>query len=172
MYDFIKDFQTLIAGILVLIGVVVTLWQNASVARKQCENQRNHQQNNLREALLAELKINHDALVDNWQQSKIGSRRDQDEEILIPTDIMNDNYLAHLNQIGILSRIEVNKVMYAYLALRASSTKLSLIGTPVDESRQYVRVRLALVTEMWKNLIEPLNQAIKSLEEHLEAQTG
>ncbi len=172
MYDLIKDFQTLIAGILVLIGVVVTLWQNASVARKQRENQRDHERENLRVALLAELQINRFVLIEKWNQLKPNFETNPTMTALVQTDVMDDNYLALLNHIGLLTQIEVNKVMTAYLALRGSRTKLSLIGKPVDGSRQYVNVKSAFVTKVLENLTEPLDQAIESLEEHLEAQTG
>ncbi len=112
-------------------------------------------------ALLAELKINRDALQKNLDE-KNGTKG-----ALVLTDRMDGAYLAFLPRIGVLSEDEVNKVMLAYLTLLTYNANLFFIGTQDTTSPRHVRVppdKVNWLMRIQKNLLEPIDQAINVLE--------
>lgn len=112
-------------------------------------------------ALLAELKINRDALQKNLDE------KNETKGALVLTDRMDGAYLAFLPRIGVLSEDEVNKVMLAYLTLLTYNANLFFIGTPDTTSPRHVRVppdKVNWLMRIQKNLLEPIDQAINVLE--------
>jgi len=75
----VQDSQTLIAGAIGFAGVIGTLLLNARYAREQRREQRRHECQTLRVALIEELKINRGTLVSNKNQIKDGGNDLPDE---------------------------------------------------------------------------------------------
>jgi hypothetical protein len=157
----IQPFQTLIVGIIGFAGVITTLWFNASQARQQRTLERLHEAETLRVALIEELKISRTAVVEN------SSNMDMAQDAFVPTAPMDDVYRTFTGRIGLLSELEVGKVMIAYLTLRTFHAKLFLIGVPVHTGDHHVRVPIKnapLLAGMFKNLLDPINDAIQAME--------
>ena len=153
----IHEFQTLMVGIIGFAGVTVTLWFNAWQARKQRLDERRHESEALRTALIEELNIISESVTKN----AVGSDKSQDA--FVPTDPTDDAYRAFTHRICLLSEGEVRKVMYAYLTLRTYNAKLFLIGVPTQTSERHVKIpatNIPLLTWMYKGLLDPINQAI------------
>jgi len=156
LWSEIQHFQTLIVGIIGFAGVIATLWFNARQARNQRIDERHHESEALRTALIEELKIIRESVTDKSQDA------------FVPTDPMDDAYRAFTHRIGLLSEGEVRKVMYAYLTLRTYNAKLFLIGVPTHTSERHVKIpapNIPLLIGMYKGLLDPMNQAIQVMEQ-------
>lgn len=161
LWTLVKDFQSLIVGVVGFLGIIFTLWFNARQARRDREAELNQERETLRAALLEELKIVHASLERNKADRKEG------KAAFVPTDPMDDAYKAFTQRIGLLTRSEVQKVMYAYLTLRTFEAKLFLIGTPVHTSDRHVQIpheNMSLFYSMEDSLVEPINDAIAAME--------
>ncbi len=160
------EYQNLIVGSIGFAGVIFTLWFNSKEAREQRRDERQHEREALRVSLTEELKINRHSLKEN-----IDSLKQQPPEeaggAFVPTDPMDDAYRSFLPKIGLLSQVEVSKVMCAYLTLRTYDAKLFLIGNPVHTSPRHVEVpakNIPLLAGMQEGLIGPLDEAILVME--------
>ena len=160
----IKEFQSLFVGIIGFGGVMLTIWLNASQARKQRQDERQHNRATLRTALIAELKIHRNSIDEN---------RDRNDGIsestgyVVPTDPMDDVYRAFTPRIGLLSREEVRKVLLAYLSIRAYHAKLFLIGVPFQTGDRNIHIPSkngSYLFAMQEGLTGPIEMAIEELE--------
>jgi hypothetical protein len=103
LWSEIQHFQTLIVGIIGFAGVIATLWFNARQARNQRIDERHHESEALRTALIEELKIIRESVTENAAGS------DKSQDAFVPTDPMDDAYRAFTHRIGLLSEGEVRK---------------------------------------------------------------
>jgi len=95
--------QTLIAGLIEFGDVVATLAYNGKVARDQRHDERRHDREALRVALIEELKINRRSLKEN--SGRITRKpSEKGGDLLVPTDPMDGAYRSFLPRIGLLSR--------------------------------------------------------------------
>jgi hypothetical protein len=161
----VQEFQTLIAGTIGFAGVIFTLWLNARHAREQRQEERHHECQTLRVALVEELGINREWMVRNTEEIIKNSVNDLPEEggYFVPADPMDDAYRTFTNRIGLLSQAEVREVMFAYLSLRTYYAKLFLIGVPPKTGDGHVRVPVKnaqLLSDLQKSLIGPIDEAI------------
>ena len=160
-----ERFQTLAVGIVGFVGVILTLWYNAGVARRQRRDERDHEREVLRISLLEELRINRRALKENAELLRKDSPGEQGGA-LVPTDPMDDAYRSFIPKIGLLSQDEVSKVIAAYLLLRTYNAKLFLVGVPTHTSPRHVNVpamNVEMLGKMQESFIGPIDQAIASL---------
>ena len=102
-----KDYQTLFVGVVGFAGVIITLLVNAWQARKQRRDERTHECETMRTALIEELAINRGGLQRNAAILNDGSGT---SDVSVPTDPMNDVYEAFTHRIGLLSKEEVKLV--------------------------------------------------------------
>ena len=156
--------ETIFIGILGFVGVMITLWYNGKLAREQREDERNHERETLRAALIEELKINRTALRENADTLK-GDPPEETGGAFIPTDPMDDVYRALVSRIGLLSQTEVSKIITAYLSLRTYNAKLFLVGVPVETSPRHVQVpakNIAMLAKMQEGVIDPIDEAINA----------
>ena len=164
----VQDFQTLIVGVIGFAGVIITLVLNARYAREQRREERHHECQSLRTALIEELRINRESLAHNIDAINNGvSVPSETGGYAMPTHPMDDAYRAFTHRLGLLTRAEVSKVMFAYLSLRTYHTSLFLIGVPTHASDRYVKVpaqNAQLLSGGLKSLIGPIEGAIEVLE--------
>jgi len=162
----IAKFQTLIVGFIGFAGVIFTLWYNGNVAREQRRDERHHEREALRAALVEELKINRRSLKENADSLKQQPPKEEGGAF-VPTDPMDDAYRSFVPRIGLLSQAEVTKVMGAHLSLRTYNAKLFLVGVPVHTSPRHVQVpakNFPLLAKMQESFIGPIEEAIEVLE--------
>ena len=161
----LERFQTLATGFVVFAGVILTLWYNSRAVRRERRDERHHEREALRLALLEELQINRRSLKENAETLQNDPPKEQGGAY-VPTDLMDDAYRSFLPRIGLLSQDEVGKVMGAYLSLRTYNAKLFLLGTPVHTSPRHVEVpatNVKALAQMQEKMVEPIDEAIASL---------
>ena len=165
VWTWIEDHQILMAGIIGFSGVMLTLWNNARQKRIQRRKERFHERQTLRVALAEELRINRQSFV----ESKKTLATHGPGEYWVPTDEMEDVYRAFIDRIGLLSQVEVSKVMNAYLTLRSYTAALLLHfhSRPLETDVRHVPVPAEMspmLIKMQESLIGPLDEAIDVLE--------
>ena len=121
--DCVARFQTLITGVLVLFGVILTLGFNAWIARNDRNKSLKLEQQAIRTALIEELKIVKIGLVDVAE--KIENHEEAWGAILLPSGTNSDMYKTLLPRIGLITSIQVEKVLVAYM--RIDSLKITLM---------------------------------------------
>jgi hypothetical protein len=122
----IQTFQTLIVGILAIVGVMATLYANAWISRRQHTRQVEHEANVLRVAIRAELEAIRDELRD-WIQT-FDNPESSNHGFFLPLAGMTQVYDELLGKLGLLSEHEVRAVMYAYLPIRQLPERLKLVA--------------------------------------------
>lgn len=160
----VQELQVLIVGIIGFAGVMFTLSYTARQARKQRQEERRHDCETLRAALIEELIINRNALISHLEKVDESS---ETRAYLVPTDSMDDVYRAFTDRIGLLSQAEVSKVMYAYLTLRTYGASLFLFGVPTQTSPKHVEIpatNAMKLRKMTESLVGPVNEAIGIME--------
>ena len=165
LYTWVQEFQSLIVGTLGFAGVIITLVLNALYAREQRREERSHECQTLRVALIEELSINRMSLARNVEEIK--NVPDGRGGFDVPTNPMDDAYRAFTHRIGLLTRAEVSKVMFAYLTLRQHNANLFLVGGPHPTSNRHVRVPVQRGPDLLGSLegsIGPVDEAIGVLE--------
>jgi len=159
-YELLRDFQTVIVGIIGFAGVIITIAVNAQLSRRERREQRNHDRQTIRTALITELNIIKGSLEKSVKKTKATA-------VAVPTDTMDNAYRALTDKIGLLTPDEVHNVTYAYLTLQTLGSALFLIGTPIQTSPRYVKVA-AKDFPSWQSLekstIKPITEAIETLE--------
>ena len=73
LWSEIQHFQTQIVGIIGFAGVIATLWFNARQARNQRIDERHHESEALRTALIEELKIIRESVTENADPDAIAA---------------------------------------------------------------------------------------------------
>lgn len=121
---FVKEFQTLIVGVLGFGGVIATLLMNARLNRQQHLRQVEHERTALKAALSTELSIIRDAFADRIKMIGDGT---ETNGMWVPVDTMTDVYTQTIDKLGLFSRDQVNLVMRAYLLIRSVPDRLKLM---------------------------------------------
>jgi hypothetical protein len=170
----LHTYQTLIVGGLGFAGVIVTLLVNARQTRKLRREERQHECQTLRVALLEELKINKKAFVSNREdiQNKAPA---PGGGYAMPLDPIDDAYREFIHRIGLLSQAEVGKVMNAYLTLRTYHTALLFMGTPLAPNSRHIRVPVEYsqgLAALLDGLIGPIDEAVGTMERARDAGSG
>ena len=109
------EFQTLIVGAFVLVGVCATLYFNSRLARSNREEDMKSERVIIRTALSEELKIIRRALLDGIE--KIEEARPDDQNLAVPRRPMIDVYNTYLHRLGLLKPRQVEKVLNSYLTV-------------------------------------------------------
>lgn len=164
LWAWIQEQQTLTAGILGFVGVILTLLFNAWQERKQRREERRHECQTLRTALIEELSINRAGL-DSFKDAVKEITERQGLEV--PTDLMDDVYKVLTDRIGLLSQAEVRKVMYAYLSMRTYNVRLFLVGNQSHTSSRHVQVpphKFPELFGMQETLIGRIDEAVEVME--------
>ncbi len=119
--------QPLIAGLIGFTGVIVTLFVNAWLARRQETSRLARQAVALRKSLLEELKLLLEVVKDRIDTIAKSEGTHPDGGILIPTDTTTAIFDASLAHIGLLDDHEISLVLRAYIPLKELPTRLRLI---------------------------------------------
>jgi hypothetical protein len=125
--DLLRQFQTLVVGIVGFTGVIITLLVNARLSRLQHVRQVEHERTVVRTALKAELqavaqsyrgRIEH--LEDTHSQKYGGA--------LLSLDSMTDVYKSMIGRLGLLSESQVQAVLNAYLLVEQLPERLAFLA--------------------------------------------
>ncbi len=129
LYQFAKDFQTLIVGVLGFSGVIFTLRVNSRLSRDQHERNITHEREVLKAALRAELELIHHAFTD-----KSISLEGDHENIgaFFPEETHTKIYNKCIEKLGLLSPEQVSAVIEAYTVIDEVPTRLRLLTSEHD----------------------------------------
>jgi len=129
--DQVKEWQTLVVGVVGFTGVIVTLLVNASIARSVRRNEQAHERAVLRRTLLSEFRIRRDSLESNLgvirEGPKLGSGQ---THLFVPTDFGPPIMERALEKVGVLTLGEVETVLLAAGVLREYLRNTNLIAEP------------------------------------------
>lgn len=137
LYNLLKDFQTLIAGVVGFSGVIGSIMLTAKYQRKAERGKLEHEARSIRAALVAELRV----ISKSWATTL-------DEPLQNP---VGDGRLAHLEKslfdscysqlqgkVGILEKEEVEAVVRAYAHYKSANSGLNLISLDGENPYHFV----------------------------------
>lgn len=144
---FVKDYQSGLVGILGFTGVIVTLFVNATLGRRQWRDAIEQDRRTLRTALMEELRFLKLVFEDRLVMIKGVEAGDGPEfnSFVVPTDTMSDAYQRLVDRVGLLTSEQAAKAIHAYLAVRQVPAELRLIEDnpyPDGDSRARHWIRL------------------------------
>jgi hypothetical protein len=175
--DFVRTYQTLIAGIVGFSGVIITLLVNAHLVRAQETRKEQRDTDALRKALVEELKVQKDALkrTEESVAELLSQPSGPGSAGLLPIYRFSNVFDISLVKLGSLEGSEVAAVLQAYLPLRALTPKLRLMedlygtsGSPSnDDWVSLRRPQYEMIGGMHTSYIPAIEAAIAELEKNL-----
>jgi len=159
--------ETAIAILVALLGfsgVIITLLTNAWFFRGQRTDERRHEQQSIRRALLAELK---NIRLGPSEHNKLGEAFKENQDGAVHREQIDDVYRSLLPKIGLLEPDEVDDVVTAYLGHQTYQANLRLIGRVDPALNDHVIVNnehLPALAEMQKSVLTQIDEAISSLQ--------
>jgi hypothetical protein len=162
-YEFLKDFQSAIIGVLGFFfgfgGVILTLRQNAKLAREQYAVDLAARRHVVRAGLLAELRMMSAMLERNSKQSL----PDAGGQMVLPK---LDRLVSHdlVKELGLLAYDEIDKALNALAIIDDLNRRFGLIGTPMPDGQFLLdRERVELAQKIMRNALRPIQEAIDLL---------
>lgn len=165
----LQKYQILAAGIVGFTGVIITILMNSKISRDQHLRDVKHKANSLRTALFTELSL----LADSYRL-RIEQLNDMDgRSALINEYNSNRVYSEMLPQLGLLSKLEIEKVMTAHQLNNELPFRLGLYTGDLELSQQqkYVRVtedKAKVVAQVHSEFLKVIDAALNELENNLE----
>jgi len=129
--QWLDNHQTLIAGALGFVGVIITLIVNSALDRRQRGRERAARSDALRRALAEELRLFEDVLKDRLDMIA-EAERDSSGGLLVPLTHTTDIFDNSVDSLGLLRSDQVAAVLRAYLYVRQMPEKLSLFSRTHD----------------------------------------
>lgn len=166
----LQAYQTLIVGLLGFTGVIVTMLWNANLQRKQYERKILHEANSLRVALKSELnaiRLSFEERIKQFEEPV------EFEDALIQNGSNDKIYNKLLNNIGLLTEQEIEKVTEAYALVAEIPYRIRIIvgteriGGFNDEFIRIQKDHHETVTKMHKMAIPIISQAVDVIDGHL-----
>jgi len=130
IYTFVKDFQTLIVGVIGFTGVILTIKKNAAIANEQQAQNINHERATLRNALISELELIRDTFIKNSEVPE----GDEQEDAFYPMESHTKVYQSFINKLGLLTNKEASSVITAYTLVDELPIRLNLLSPYEDRS--------------------------------------
>lgn len=131
LYQSVKDFQTIIVGVIGFSGIIVTLRMNSRLSRDQHERSIKHDREVLKTALCAELDINRKSFSD---KSLSTEEEHEESDAFYPIEMNTMVYQKLIEKLGLLSTEEVSAVINAYTLINEAPTRLRLLSSGHDPS--------------------------------------
>ena len=164
----LEKYQTLLVGLVGFSGVIMTLYANSRLDRKQHEREMQHEKRALRQALISELRILQGILEDRSKTKPEGEYSD----CMFPAHIPDTVYRTFLPRIGILNSEEVSAVMGAYVLLAELPQRLYLLSPAANVERgsqDYIYIEeqnLVTAAGIHKVFLKEVSKALCLLEQH------
>ena len=167
MVQWLDDHQTLIAGALGFLGIIITLFVNASLERRQHGRETAARSDALRLALAEELRLFEDVLKDRLHMIA-EAERDESGGLLIPLTHATDVFESSIGSLGLLRSDQVAAVLRAYLYVRQMPEKLSLLGRVHDPRGEQLLVHVGTkhfraIKTLHENIRKEVSVAIRAL---------
>ncbi len=165
--DFIEKFQTLLVGVLGFVGVIATLAFNSKLSRDLRKDELHHERTSVRQALISELSYLKRSFKDKSEQEET------DQDWLVPKQVETSIYDVLLPKISLLSAKEIEDVLQAYLLVRETPTRLSLLaaGSDIDGTPDgYFHIKNQFIDTargIHSTFIKDIDKAIDSLSDEI-----
>ncbi|EIV8646618.1 TPA: hypothetical protein NJ448_004567 [Vibrio parahaemolyticus] len=122
--DVIDTYQTLIAGVVGFVGVIISILANGFFARKQHGQGIAQRRKSIISAIKAELNVNLTSFEGRAEILKIPSNG---KRTAFPVKVFNDVYKEMLGQIGYLTEEECRCIINIYLLLEEFPNRVKLL---------------------------------------------
>ena len=168
LLDLLTRFQTLVVGVLGFGGVILTLFFNARLARRQRSDEREHERRVYRAALRVELQALRDVYTDRATMLETAPRG-----CLVPARAGTEVFDRLLDKIGLLSPEESAVVLRAFVLAKELPGRVRLLEadtfarSPEEPLAEWIRVakqHTAAVGQMHAGFIERFDEALRALE--------
>jgi hypothetical protein len=166
LYQFVKDFQTIIVGLLGFSGVIYTLRMNAQLSQKQHERSVKHDREVLRTALRAELELIRKSFSDKASSIE---ENNEESDAFYPSESHTSIYQNFVGKLGLLSAEEVSSVIEAYTLIFEAPTRLRLLSSGHDPSYDkpgYIFIKAKhckTATGIYKSFLPSIEAALQKL---------
>lgn len=166
----LESYQTFFTGLLGFTGVIITMLANAKMQRDQYERKVKHETNSLRAAIKSELNANKKAYELRIEQ--FGEDSDHNQA-LVPSKLIDNVYEELLNQIGLLTEEEIEKIIEVYLLMAELPYRLRiLVGTDSvgGINNEFIRVnesQQTIVANIHESILPVIIHTISTIEKHL-----
>ena len=163
---FFETYQTFITGLVGFAGVIITMIVNARNQRKLHTRQTEHEARSLRVALKSELLANKRTYENRIQD--FNAPQDH-SHALIQNKAVDEVYKTLLNNIGLLSEEEIEKIFKAYLLIEELPYRLRIlvgtdsIGGHNDEFLRLKEEYFSVAAEIHKSFLKDIEKAIDSI---------
>jgi len=165
MLALLERFQTVIVGTLGFAGVIVTLFVNAYISRRQSREAREHEGDTIRQALLAELRSARLSAKGSAESLREGGATG-DSPLHVNAEWETPVFDGVIPRLGLLGGEQTARVVDAYMSLRQFDRALALFSAP-DESGHFRRVtagRARTLAKSYESLLPKLDSAIAALD--------
>jgi hypothetical protein len=162
LYQLVKDFQTLIVGVLGFAGVIYTLQMNSRLSREQYERSVKHDRVVLKTALRAELELIRKTFSDKATPDL------EESDAFFPAETHTNIYKNFVAKLGLLSAEEVS-VIEAYTLIEEVPTRLRLLSSGHDSSYDkpgYIFIKAPhskTAAGIYKNFLPSIKTALQKL---------
>ncbi|WP_434999734.1 hypothetical protein ACRZ5S_18100 [Vibrio scophthalmi] len=118
-------YQTLIAGVVGFLGVIISIVANGYFARKQERDLRAHAKSSVIAALRSELRVNFETI--KVRSAQLHKDHDETKNGFLPLVVFNEVYKHSLAQLGVLDEEQAEYIIKVYLLLEELPTKMALL---------------------------------------------
>ncbi|GAB7227356.1 hypothetical protein VrSk94_10370 [Vibrio rotiferianus] len=158
-------YQTLIAGCVGFLGVIISIIANGYFARKQDRKQRLHEKNTIIAALRSELKVNLATI--ETRANQLSQPFNPNNQGYLPMSVFNDVYKMSLDKIGVMDESQAEQIIKVYLLLEELPTKMELMaGNSINnssfvqftspEQKQYAASEHRIIADMLRDTVEKI----------------
>lgn len=165
LYQFVKDFQSIIVGLIGFSGVIYTLRMNAQLSRKQHERTVKQEREVLRTALRAELEL----IRKSFSNNASSIEEDEESDAFYPSESHTIIYQNFVGKLGLLSPKEVSAVIEAYTLTHEAPTRLRLLSSehePSYDKPGYIFIKsnhCKTASGVYKSFLPAIEEAIQKL---------
>lgn len=164
--DLLYAYETLVVGMLAFCGVVLALWGNSYIARRERNLKILNDKKSLKVMLLEELR----ALKRSMDFRSDDLATTSTPNYLLSNDPLTDLFRSSLDKLGLLPAEVLSKVLPAYLSANHLPKNLrlhQLQGAPVELSAHFIVIpksNFLHVRNMHRDLAKNVGEAITALE--------
>ena len=136
-WDCLRDFQTVIAGLVGFLGVVIALLWNSSADLRRRRDNEIIQANRLRASLVSELGHIIDFMEVGLQRS---NDVDNHSDMLVPIANLDRVFVESIGRLGDLTSEEIRVVIGAYAQLDTYWSTLNFLGAVSESHPNHIRL--------------------------------
>lgn len=164
--DLLVKFQTSIAALLGFTGVIVTLIVNARNTRGQVEDNRRHEQETLRRALLAELEMHRETIAKNAEQ--VRKNADGDNDGMYHPFLATPIFDQSMTRLGTLDLDNLKAVLNAFGVVRGFNRRLIFLtddpAATLSDTTWVPAAKVKTLLRMLETLLPPVDAGIVALQ--------